>query len=75
MTMFCIIRLDAHFGTNPQNLKIQHFWNQLLLDEFSTNLGIKYEEAQVSGKTKKRVLTIADINALEPFHWGYSNPT
>jgi len=22
--MFCIIRLDAHFGTNPQNLKIQH---------------------------------------------------
>jgi len=26
MTMFCIIRLDAHFGTNPQNLKIQHFW-------------------------------------------------
>ncbi|WP_448560438.1 Eco57I restriction-modification methylase domain-containing protein [Trichothermofontia sp.] len=45
--------------------------NQLLLDEFSIKLGIKYEEAQLSGKPKKRLLTIADINALEPFHWGY----
>jgi len=27
--MFCIIRLDAHFGTNPQNLKIQHFWERI----------------------------------------------
>jgi len=45
--------------------------NQLLLDEFSTKLGIKYEEAQLTGKPKKRVLNINDINALEPFHWGY----
>ncbi|WAS05855.1 transposase [Gloeomargaritales cyanobacterium VI4D9] len=28
--MFCIIRLDAHFGTNPQNLKIQHFWARVV---------------------------------------------
>lgn len=45
--------------------------NQLLLDEFSTKLGIKYEEAQLKGKAKKRVLTIEDIEALKPFHWGY----
>ncbi|MEQ9482591.1 Eco57I restriction-modification methylase domain-containing protein [Coleofasciculus sp. F4-SAH-05] len=45
--------------------------NQLLLDEFSTKLGIKYEQAQLKGKAKKRVLTIEDIKALKPFHWGY----
>ncbi|WP_448572895.1 Eco57I restriction-modification methylase domain-containing protein [Trichothermofontia sp.] len=45
--------------------------NQLLLDEFSTKLGIKYEQAQLTGKPQKRLLTIADINALEPFDWGY----
>jgi hypothetical protein len=45
--------------------------NQLLLDEFSTKLGIKYEEAQLKGKPKKRVLRIEDIEALKPFHWGY----
>lgn len=39
--------------------------------EFSTKLGIKYEEAQLEGKPKKRLLNIADIDALEPFHWGY----
>jgi len=45
--------------------------NQLLFDEFSIKLGIKYEEAQLTGKPQKRVLTIVDINTLEPFHWGY----
>lgn len=45
--------------------------NQLLLDEFSKKLGIKYEEAQLKGKPKKRVLRIEDIEALKPFHWGY----
>ncbi|MGB5963205.1 MAG: RNA-binding domain-containing protein [Coleofasciculaceae cyanobacterium] len=44
--------------------------NQLLLDEFN-NLNIKYEEAQLQGKPKKRVLKIEDIEALKPFHWGY----
>ncbi|MGK7873812.1 MAG: DNA methyltransferase [Xenococcaceae cyanobacterium] len=45
--------------------------NQLLLDEFSTKLGIKYEQAQLKGRGKKRILKIADIEALKPFHWGY----
>ena len=45
--------------------------NQLLLDEFSTKLGIKYEEAQPTGKPKKRLLNLNDIADLKPFHWGY----
>jgi hypothetical protein len=45
--------------------------NQLLLDEFSQKLGIKYEAAQLKGKGKKRVLTKADMEQLKPFHWGY----
>lgn len=45
--------------------------NQLLLNEFSGKLGIKYEQAQLKGKAKKRLLTIEDIEALKPFHWGY----
>lgn len=44
--------------------------NDILLDDFQA-LGIKYEEAQPNGKTKKRALIIDDIEALEPFHWGY----
>ncbi|MFO5439491.1 MAG: Eco57I restriction-modification methylase domain-containing protein, partial [Dolichospermum sp.] len=44
--------------------------NQLLLDEFG-NLKIKYEEVQLKGKSVKRVLNIADMEALKPFHWGY----
>nr|WP_255447807.1 hypothetical protein [Picosynechococcus sp. PCC 11901] len=54
------------------NAESQAKLNQLLLKEFSWKLGIKYEEAQLnSKKTKKRDVTIADIDALEPFHWGY----
>lgn len=53
------------------NRESQAKLNQLLLDEFSTKLGIKYEQAQLVGKPQKRLLTIADIDALEPFHWGY----
>lgn len=44
--------------------------NQLLLDEFG-NLKIKYEEVQLKGKASKRVLNMADMKALKPFHWGY----
>ncbi|MBD2137873.1 Eco57I restriction-modification methylase domain-containing protein [Anabaena sp. FACHB-1237] len=44
--------------------------NQLLLDEFG-NLKIKYEEVQLKGKPVKRLLNIADMEALKPFHWGY----
>jgi hypothetical protein len=53
------------------NQESQQKLNQILLDEFSKKLGIKYEEAQVTGKPKKWVLNITDINNLEPFHWGY----
>ncbi len=53
------------------NEKSQTKLNKLLLKEFSDDLGIKYEEAQPTGKPKKRVLNITDINNLEPFHWGY----
>ncbi|QZZ19813.1 ATP-binding protein [Leptothermofonsia sichuanensis E412] len=53
------------------NEEAQAKLNQLLLDKFSTKLGIKYEQAQLTGKPKKRVLNLADISALEPFHWGY----
>ncbi|WP_210407295.1 Eco57I restriction-modification methylase domain-containing protein [Hydrocoleum sp. CS-953] len=44
--------------------------NQLLLDEFGS-LKIKYEEAQLTGRAKKRLLKIEDIVRLKPFHWGY----
>lgn len=42
----------------------------ILLDDFH-GLKIQYEQAQADGKAKKRPLTLADIRALEPFHWGY----
>jgi hypothetical protein len=32
--------------------------NQILLDEFSGKLSIKYESAQLTGKAKKRLLTL-----------------
>jgi hypothetical protein len=50
--------------------------NDLLLAEFN-RLGIKFEEAtwdekkKTEGKPKKRPVTIADIEALHPFHWGF----
>jgi hypothetical protein len=50
--------------------------NKILLEEFSS-LGIKFEEAtwdttkNIEGKPKKRALTLKDIEALHPFHWGY----
>ncbi|MCT7949378.1 hypothetical protein NG798_06240 [Ancylothrix sp. C2] len=52
------------------NQESQEKLNLLLFDEFG-KLGIKYEQAQLTGKAKKRLLTVADIAALEPFHWGY----
>ncbi len=50
--------------------------NELLLDEF-IQLGVKYEQAtwdsskNADGRSAKRALTIKDIAALHPFHWGY----
>jgi Putative DNA-binding domain len=53
------------------NKESQEKLNILLLDEFHKRLKIKYEEVQLTGKSKKRDLTIKDINNLKPFHWGY----
>ncbi|MFM2450615.1 MAG: hypothetical protein RIS44_3065 [Pseudomonadota bacterium] len=50
--------------------------NELLRDQFEA-LGVKFEEAQWDakkkdlGKSKKRQVTVADIAAQTPFHWGY----
>ena len=50
--------------------------NEMLLREFQS-LGIVYQEAtwdekkSEEGKPNKRPLKLADIEALNPFHWGY----
>ncbi len=50
--------------------------NGILLREF-TKLGIKYEQAtwdeakNKAGKPQKRAVALKDIEALQPFHWGY----
>ncbi len=44
--------------------------NAILLDDFQS-LKIKYEQALPTGKSEKRPLTLADMEALQPFHWGY----
>ncbi|MDB9317325.1 Eco57I restriction-modification methylase domain-containing protein [Nodularia spumigena] len=53
------------------NQESQGKLNVLLLDEFSQRLGIKYEEVQLTGKPKKRLLNVDDVANLKPFHWGY----
>ena len=63
--------LELRNQIDKLNRESQAKLNQLLLDEFSNRLGIKYEQAQLTGKATKRVLTLADMDALEPFHWGY----
>lgn len=42
----------------------------ILLDDFHA-LKIKYEQAQANSKSVKRALALADIQVLDPFHWGY----
>ncbi|MGH8547417.1 MAG: Eco57I restriction-modification methylase domain-containing protein [Methylococcales bacterium] len=55
---------------------VQSTLNDLLLDQWH-RAGIKFEEAVwdaakgKAGKPKKRSLTIADIEAQRPFHWGF----
>ena len=44
--------------------------NKILWEDFK-ELKIKFEQAQISGKPIKRTLTLPDIEALKPFHWGY----
>jgi len=51
--------------------------NEILLDQFATDLGIKFEQAtwdekkNEGGKPIKRKLTLKDIENLHPFHWGF----
>ena len=69
-----ILRLREHI----EKVRRQSYarLNQMLLDEFKA-LGIQYEQATWDdkksgvGKPRKRDLTIADMEALQPFHWGY----
>jgi len=50
--------------------------NRLLLEQFQS-LDIRYEQAtwdakkNKEGKPERRALTVLDIEALKPFHWGY----
>jgi hypothetical protein len=50
--------------------------NELLRDEFE-RLGVKFEQATwdsgkgAQGRAKSRRITVADIAAQRPFHWGY----
>ena len=59
-----------------QREKANAILNKILLDEFQ-ELGIMFEQAtwdakkNREGKPKKRPLTLADIEDLQPFHWGY----
>ncbi|MDB9400112.1 ATP-binding protein [Microcystis aeruginosa CS-567/02-A1] len=64
-----LLNLRQHI--DDLNQESQGKLNVLLLDEFSQRLGIKYEEVQLTGKPKKRLLNIDDIANLKPFHWGY----
>lgn len=56
--------------------KANDILDNLLVEEF-TNLGIKYEQVtwdenkNKEGKSLKRIIAVKDIEALEPFHWGY----
>jgi hypothetical protein len=63
-----------------QRHKAHTVLNKILLDEFQA-LGIQFEQAtwdakkNQEGKPKKRPLTLNDIEALQPFHWGYEFDT
>jgi|GEM_PF-171079 len=69
-----LVQLRSHID----NVRAESYakLNQLLLDEFNA-LGIQFEQAtwndakNKEGKSIKRPLTLADIEALTPFHWGY----
>jgi Alw26I/Eco31I/Esp3I family type II restriction m6 adenine DNA methyltransferase len=63
--------LNLRASIDILNKRSQEKLNTLLLDEFSEKLKIKYEEVQLTGKAVKRDLTVDDIAALKPFHWGY----
>lgn len=45
--------------------------NQLLLNEFAQQLGIGFRQIDHQGRSRRRPLELADIEALNPFHWGF----
>ena len=59
-----------------QRARAQATLNELLLDQWD-QAGVRYEESTwdmakgKEGKAKKRKLNPADIEALQPFHWGF----
>ena len=53
------------------NQAAQQKLNRLLLGTLSQQLGIYVREPHTSGRTHKRFLTLADIETLQPFHWGF----
>jgi hypothetical protein len=53
------------------NQAAQQKLDGLLWETFSRKLGIQVKEPQLSGRTRKRLLTRADVKALQPFHWGF----
>lgn len=61
---------------NAHNAEAGAVLDRLLLDEFQA-LGIKFEQAtwdgakKKVGKPDKRAMTLEDIRALSPFHWGF----
>ncbi|HEY9877243.1 MAG TPA: hypothetical protein V6D29_02245 [Leptolyngbyaceae cyanobacterium] len=53
------------------NQNVQDKLNQLLLNEFSQQLGIRHRQSDRQGRVQRRLLTLEDIDALSPFHWGF----
>lgn len=51
--------------------KAQTKLNTLLLNHMSEQLGIQYKAMQLTDKPERRMLTLEDIDILQPFHWGY----
>jgi len=51
--------------------KAQNKLNALLLRQMSQQMGIQYKAMQLNDKPQRRLLTLEDIDILQPFHWGY----
>ncbi len=51
--------------------KAQNKLNALLLSHMSQQLSIQYKAMQLTDKPERRLLTLEDIDILQPFHWGY----
>lgn len=45
--------------------------NQLLLNEFAQQLGIGFRQIDHQGRSRRRPLELTDIEAFNPFHWGF----